>query len=270
VKLRTVAVASALAAGFCAMSALAATADQPDTSRETELRRFRFEQMLAFMRARGDKMIPRSPYEPMPQLQLPTAKQQFERAGGKLVAPSTLSPSDQLLEQAVAKTYQKMLIGGGCCPCTTAATCADGLFCNGAEICSGGLCAPGPAACNDGNACTNDSCVETTDTCSHSTVPPPAEVVQLNLGRSAPLSPVATLTWSAATGASTYNIYRGTSANLTDLACFLTGQTGLTHNDDGALPVHAFFYLVTSKAACGESGLGLAIPTPRRSPPGCP
>jgi fibronectin type 3 domain-containing protein len=94
-------------------------------------------------------------------------------------------------------------------------------------------------------------------------------VAQLNVSRSAPLSSVATLTWSAATGATSYNVYRGASANLGDLACFLPGVTGLTHNDDGALPVGAFYYLVTSKA-CTESGLGPASPSPRPAPPGCP
>lgn len=55
--------------------------------------------------------------------------------------------------------------------CTTNADCDDGLFCNGAETCSGGSCVSGTAVdCNDGNACTTDSCSESTQSCSNSAV----------------------------------------------------------------------------------------------------
>ena len=247
------------------MSTLAATAEDPIASRETELRRFQFEQMLAFMRALGKKVVPNSPYDPLPRIQFPDAKAQFERAGGKLVPiPPT---NDQLLEQAIARTYQQMLAPGGCCPCSAAATCSDGLFCNGAEVCTAGNCARGPAPCVDANPCTTDSCTENTDTCSFTPVQP--AVAQLNLSRSTPSTTVAALAWPAVTGASSYNIYRGTSANLSDLACFVKGVTATSRNDDGAVPVRAFYYLVTS-VGCGESGLGNVNPSPRPPPPGCP
>lgn len=267
-KPQSVAAACALAAGLCGLSTLAATAEETVASRELTLRRFRFEQLLAFQRARGDNVVPNSPYDPMPRIQLPDAKAQFERAGGKLVP--TPPTSDQLLEQAIAKTFRQMLGGGGCCPCAGAASCSDALFCNGAEICDGsGNCAYGSPACNDGNPCTFDSCTENTDTCTFPPVPPPAEVAQLNVNRSAPLSTVATLAWSGVTGASSYDIYRGASANLGDLACFQGGVTSTSLNDDGTLPSRAFFYLVTSMA-CSESSLGTGNPSPRPPAPGCP
>jgi len=40
-------------------------------------------------------------------------------------------------------------------------------------------------------------------------------------------------------------------ANLANLACFQSGLTGTSQNDDGALPAQVFYYLVTSKA-CSE------------------
>ncbi|MFO0682804.1 MAG: putative metal-binding motif-containing protein [Sandaracinus sp.] len=47
-------------------------------------------------------------------------------------------------------------------PCTSAADCDDGLFCNGAEACTAdGRCVSGPlVVCDDGIACTTDGCSE--------------------------------------------------------------------------------------------------------------
>lgn len=49
------------------------------------------------------------------------------------------------------------------------ASCSNGLFCDGSEICSDTQgCLPGtPPNCSDGVACTQDACVESNDTCSH-------------------------------------------------------------------------------------------------------
>ena len=99
--------------------------------------------------------------------------------------------------------------------------------------------------------------------------PPPAEVASLNLSRSAPASPVATLAWSGVSDATSYNVFRGTLAGLGDLACFTTGVTGTSSNDDGAVPAKAYYYLVAS-VACGQSGLGSGQPGPRPLPPTCP
>jgi len=266
VKPKALAAACALAVGLCGLPVWAAATDAAGPSREEALRRFQFEQMLAFQRARGNKVVPNSPYDPMPQLKPLDAQTQFERMGGKLVP--TAPTNDQLLEQAIAKTFQKMLGGGGCCPCVAAASCNNGFFCDGAEVCIASNCELGPPACNDGNPCTTDSCTENTDTCSFTPLPPPPVVAQLNLSRVGPPA-LANLTWSAVSGANTYNVYRGTLANLANLACFQSGLTGTSQNDDGAIPTTAFYYLVTSKA-CGESGLGSGNPNSRPPAPGCP
>ncbi|NIS35481.1 MAG: hypothetical protein GWO04_38545, partial [Actinobacteria bacterium] len=48
--------------------------------------------------------------------------------------------------------------------CTVDADCDDGVFCNGAETCTAGACAPGTApSCDDGVACTVDTCDSVTD-----------------------------------------------------------------------------------------------------------
>jgi hypothetical protein len=53
-------------------------------------------------------------------------------------------------------------------PCLVPADCDDGVFCNGAEVCSGGICvAPLAPACDDGLACTADSCNEQAASCGH-------------------------------------------------------------------------------------------------------
>lgn len=50
--------------------------------------------------------------------------------------------------------------------CTDSAQCDDGLLCNGAEICTAGVCAAGsPVECDDGNECTVDACDAATGTC---------------------------------------------------------------------------------------------------------
>jgi hypothetical protein len=266
VRSRSLAAACALAAGLCGLSTLAATAEESDASRELALRRFQFEQMLAFQRARGVKVVANSPYDPMPQLRLPDAKAQFEKNGGKLVP--TLPTNDELLQQAITKTYRQMLAGNSCCPCANSGTCSDGLFCTGVEVCVGNNCAYGAPACNDGNPCTIDSCTENTDSCSFTPVPPPAEVAQLNVNRAAPLSTVASLSWSGVIGANSYNIYRGASRSLGDLSCFQGGVISTSLNDDGVRPANAFYYLVSS-VACGVSSLGDGNPA-RPAPPACP
>jgi hypothetical protein len=266
VKSRSLVAACALAAGLCGLSTLAATAEDVDAARQLALRRFQFEQMLAFQRARGVKVVASSPYDPMPQMRLPDAKAQFEKNGGKLVP--TPPTNDELLQQAIVKTFKQMLAGGSCCPCVSAGSCSDGLFCTGVEVCSGNLCAYGAPACNDGNPCTIDSCTENTDSCSFTPVPPPAEVAQLNVDRAAPLSTVASLSWSGVSGANSYNIYRGASRSLGDLACFQSGVIATSQNDDGVRPANAFYYLVSS-VACGVSTLGSGNPS-RPAPPTCP
>ena len=50
--------------------------------------------------------------------------------------------------------------------CTGAATCQDGLACNGVEGCIAGTCRPGTAiVCDDGITCTTNTCSEPAGTC---------------------------------------------------------------------------------------------------------
>jgi hypothetical protein len=77
-----------------------------------------------------------------------------------------------------------------CVACESDAQCDDGLFCNGAEVCSGGRCysraAPCPgrlcnedsdvcyeclvdADCQDGDSCTTDTCTD--GVCAHTPIP---------------------------------------------------------------------------------------------------
>lgn len=57
---------------------------------------------------------------------------------------------------------------GGCVITDNNAPCDDGLFCTGADRCSGGQCSSGPPRdCSDGNLCTIDACDEGAATCRH-------------------------------------------------------------------------------------------------------
>src|SRR5439155_1263172 len=57
-------------------------------------------------------------------------------------------------------------------PLPDGASCSDGRFCDGAETCHAGACAPGPApSCDDGNACTADRCDLQLDKCVSAAVP---------------------------------------------------------------------------------------------------
>ncbi len=250
----------ALAVGLACGSSLAATVDTE--ARASALRQFRLEQLRRQMapQSLGREFIPVKPL---------SAASLFERMTGRRV-PGTVSPvEDDLLVSVTKRMYETLAeTSGSCCQCADAAICNDQLFCNGTEICQANFCAPGPAPCDDGFTCSTDTCTENTDTCTHQP-PPPAEVASLNLSRSAPASPVATLAWSSVSGATSYNIFRGALAGLGDLACFTPGVTGTSANDDGAVPASAYYYLVTS-VACGQSGLGSGQPNSRRLPPTCP
>ncbi len=253
----------ALAVGLACGSSPAATVDTE--ARAKSLRAFRLEQLRRQIvpQSPGDEFIAVKPVSAV------SAAALFERMTGRRV-PGSVSPVEDDLLVSVTKTIYETLAetSESCCRCTDAAICNDQLFCNGTEICQGNLCAPGPAPCDDGLACSTDTCTENTDTCTHEP-PPPAEVASLDVGRSAPASPVATLAWSSVSGAASYNVFRGALAGLGDLACFTSGVTGTSQNDDGAVPARAYYYLVTS-VACGQSGLGYGRPNPRPLPPTCP
>jgi fibronectin type 3 domain-containing protein len=66
-----------------------------------------------------------------------------------------------------------------------------------------------------------------------------------------PLETQLTLSWSASSGASTYNVYRGNSSGSeTQLA---TGVSGTTYEDSGLNNGQSFFYQVTAVNSSGES-----------------
>ena len=55
--------------------------------------------------------------------------------------------------------------------CTLDSECNDGLFCNGVESCSAGICVSGDVVqCNDGVSCTVDVCDESTDSCTNTDI----------------------------------------------------------------------------------------------------
>ena len=69
---------------------------------------------------------------------------------------------------------------------------------------------------------------------------------------------VAELNWDAAADAETYDVYRGSAQDGTDLACFEAGVAGTSTTDDGLLPAagSALDYVVGSANCSGVSELG--------------
>jgi hypothetical protein len=60
---------------------------------------------------------------------------------------------------------------GTCKPCTSNASCDDGLYCNGQEQCYAGCCAPAlDTPCDSHSACIVDTCTEKTKKCSSKVV----------------------------------------------------------------------------------------------------
>ena len=68
--------------------------------------------------------------------------------------------------------------------------------------------------------------------------------------------------------ASSYTLYRASLANLSDLSCVATGQSGNATKDDGTLPAggSAYYFLVGADNCSGGSTLGLGRP----ASPACP
>lgn len=91
--------------------------------------------------------------------------------------------------------------------------------------------------------------------CAACSQPVPGEVANLRLALSAP---VAELSWDAEPVAASYDVYRGTMGDASDLACFASGVTTTSSGDDGALPAtgEGLFYVVTAVNCAGESPLG--------------
>ena len=69
---------------------------------------------------------------------------------------------------------------------------------------------------------------------------------------------VADLAWDAEPDADTYDVYRGTQRDASDLGCLQTGLTTTSTSDDGLVPSsgEALFYVVTAVNCSGDSPPG--------------
>ena len=85
----------------------------------------------------------------------------------------------------------------------------------------------------------------------------PAPITGMQVTR-VPATTRVTLAWNAHPVAVSYNLYRGGQQNLGDLACFATGISSTSVQDDGAMPAPGgcFFYLVTAATCAGDSSPG--------------
>jgi len=167
-------------------------------------------------------------------------------------AENALAWSVMLVEEQLAAGG---FVGAGC-QCFCNAECDDATFCNGPEVCSGGLCFAGAVpTCADGNPCTTDACSFASDTCLNDPVGPPPEVVNLQVEHPDVAQPETELWWDAQAGASQYNLYRAMLTYLGDLSCFATMPAPMGTDDDPLAPGQLNLYLATS-VACGESSLG--------------
>lgn len=86
------------------------------------------------------------------------------------------------------------------------------------------------------------------------------EVSGATTGQAAPTSVLATpgddtnvITWVAASGAVTYNLYRGTAAGKEAVAPIATGLTGTSHTDSGLDPAVTYYYKMTALGAVNQS-----------------
>jgi hypothetical protein len=145
--------------------------------------------------------------------------------------------------------------------------CADGVFCNGEEVCYTGECRDGADPdCDDSDACTSDSCDKSLDRCVHDPLQNPGEIQGLLVDKPVPAEPVANLSWNGAAAADHYNLYRGEAVDLSDMTCFMTDIFGTSADDDGAIPAVLFEYLVTGFGCGGESTLGTDSDSVVRTP----
>jgi prepilin-type processing-associated H-X9-DG protein len=76
------------------------------------------------------------------------------------------------------------------------------------------------------------------------------------------------LTWNTVTGATSYNVYRGTAAGQESATPIATGVAGPAYTDTGLTDGATYYYKVTAVNANGESGKsGEAVATPQGSLP---
>jgi hypothetical protein len=69
---------------------------------------------------------------------------------------------------------------------------------------------------------------------------------------------VADLSWNDQDDAETYDLYRGSNRDGSDLSCFQSGLTGTTTSDDGQVPPagEAYYHVVAADNCRGTSSLG--------------
>ena len=141
--------------------------------------------------------------------------------------------------------------------CWSDADCNDNVYCNGPEWCAtGGACVSGLVpSCDDGYACTDDACDPVADGCSSTVRTSAREIRSLTLGRVAPGSSVAVLSWRAGPEAVSYGVYRSETPAPGSFACFQSGILDTSFEDDGLVPAMGspILYLVTA-VGCGAEG----------------
>lgn len=86
------------------------------------------------------------------------------------------------------------------------------------------------------------------------TVPPSAPAAPTQLAATAGNAQVA-LSWTASSGAATYNVYRGTAAGAEGTTAVATGITTVTHTDTGLTNGTTYFYKVAAVNTGGASTL---------------
>jgi hypothetical protein len=160
---------------------------------------------------------------------------------------------------------------------TPGAPCDDVNACTTGDQCAGGACA-GTLNCDDADPCTSDSCQAMA--CVHEPGSPPDEIAALGFHGSS--SDDSTLSWSADPAATSYQLLRGTLANLpvgsaggAFETCIAT--VAATSASDPTTPGEGsgFYYLVRGTGPCGTPadygmwGSGGNPTTPRTSP-ACP
>ena len=77
-----------------------------------------------------------------------------------------------------------------------------------------------------------------------------------------------TLNWNASTGATTYNVYRGTATGAETL--YASGLTPTTYTDPTVTNGTTYFYYVTAVGTGGESAASLEVSAQIPMPPSAP
>ena len=160
-----------------------------------------------------------------------------------------VSSCSGFLDNTPCEDNNSCTIGERCASgiCGTARTCDDGNVCtdDSCNPSSGCVFANNTAPCNDNDMCTtNDHC--SAGVCSGTSLLTPPTGLTATAG-----SGEVSLSWTAGTGATSYNVLRKTSpaAGYEPIA----NVTELTYLDSSRAIGPTYYYVVTAVAACGES-----------------